>query len=418
MIHSHTRAPSLWRLGTCFGLLSAVALFGGSSTATAAATFDPYAGFTVEHNTNLFAVPAGSTANGALSGGDTLSTLVGGAEANWVAGRQRLYATLEARRTLYDRFSYLNHNEYLVNLGLSWKLLRIFDGTIDARQSHQIVVFADRTNVNTTLTTQTDRIVKATLDIAVSPVWLADGSVALHTADSPLPTAPAFSLREVTESAGIKYLGIANLSYGLEVNHVNGEYTGAPTNLAPGFLAGGGLDYKQDAAQFVANYLVTKVTTLNGAVGYTRRRLTARDDTVSGITGLLGYSRQLTGKTSVSLQFSRLINSYYNAGGSEIDTGGTFGVVWQTTPKLGVTLNLGRMHSTFEGQAIIQNDTQGRSDNSTNYGLELNYKPRQWVVIKAYGRHQVRDSNIELFNYSGNTYGIDVRFRKEKPKGA
>jgi hypothetical protein len=389
----------------CGGLLALTWVCGSARSASG---FDPYAAFMLEHNSNLFAVPSSkavSDPRGVPQLSDTLKTYLVGAESYWLVDRQRFFATLEGRRTYYDQFTDLNHNEYLVDLGLNWKLSKRFDGILEARQQRQIVSFTDRTV--TGLTTQTDKILKGSFNTALTPVWRLESQAESHTLDSPLQTAPDFSLREVSETIGLKYVGIANLAYGVEGSHAEGKYKGAP----------GAVDYRQNTAQFALKYAIGGLTNINAALGYTQRSLQGSSGKLSGVTGALGYARQLTGKTAVNVQFSRLVNSYYNAGSSEIDTGGTAGIVWQATPKLGVSVNYQHTRSVFEGQTLPNTNTQGRVDSSNYSSLELRYQPRLWVTLRPYVRRQIRDSNIGIFTFSGTVYGIEVRFRDEKPKG-
>lgn len=380
--------------------------------ARAEVNFDPYAGIVAEHNSNLFSVPDQNAVvdpKGNKTLADTTTSYLAGAVASFLYGRQELLATVEGRRSLYNEFTDLDHNEYLVDLGYKWKLFRTLDGLLDARESRQIVNFVERTT--TILTLQTDKAVKGTLNAHVTSDWLLEAGLATHRLDSPLldpplAYAPDFSLRETTESAGLKYVGVANLAYGLEISHVEGVYSGDP----------GAVDYNQNTAQLAAKYNVSGLTTLNAAAGYTRRLLQDNGGTVSGATGLLGYSRQLTGKTSVNLQFSRLLNSYYNAGSSEIDTGGSAGALWQATPKLSVALNYQRVHSQFLGQTLPNANIQGRVDTFNFASMDVIFQPRLWLSIHPYVKYQKRDSNLEnLFSFTGTLYGLEVRIKKPTP---
>ncbi len=372
--------------------------------------FDPYTGVDFEQNNNLFAVPTAYAVydpRGIPRMGDFVTTARVGAETDYQFDRQRVYSIFEGRYLDYEHFTDLNHAEYLANVGMDWKLLTIFDGLLDARQSKQIVQFAERTV--TTLTYVTDKMIKGTFNVAVTPDWRVETTGYSHRMDSPLQGAPDFALHETSEDLAIKYVGIANLSYGVDVQYLTGHYSGAPVAL--GFL-----DYTQTSENLTANYSVSGVTKLNAAVGYTQRTLQGTPTPLGGVTGTFGYLRQITGKTSVNLQFNRAVNSYFNAGSTEIDTSELGNVLWQATPKVSAGLTYQHMHSVFEGTAYFVADTQGRVDDINNGTLEIKYYPRRWLMIRPYVTRQVRNSTVPLFSFNDTIFGIEFLVRDSPTK--
>jgi hypothetical protein len=368
--------------------------------------FDPYVGVVVQNDSNLFAVPSEAPVNdphGVPRFSDTVATFKAGFDFNYLFDRQRLYATVEGRKVEYEHFTDLNHSEYLVNLGLAWKLTSRFDGLVDFRREKKIIAFADADL--TDLQIQTDQVLKGTFNVAVTPEWRLETQASLHTLDYPIAQSPDFRLQEGLEGIGIKYVGIANLAYGIEATHIDGNYLGVSHAS----------DYKQSTGQFAMKYTLKEVTRLNAAIGYTERAIQGTSTSISGVTGLVGYERQLTGKTSVNLLFQRAINSYYTAGSSEIDTGGTAGVAWQATPKLGLALSYQRVRSTFEGETLADALTLGRKDNSSYSSFELRYRPFRWFSIRPYIRRQVRTSNIQQFTYNDTSIGIEMLARRDQP---
>ncbi len=409
------RRPAPWILSR--GAVAAALQYAMASglapgAAVAKTIFDPYASITLEHDSNLFAVPdqnAVIDSAGVPSLSDTLTEYKAGFRAFWLFDRQRISAYLEGRELTYDKFSDLNHSEYNAEMNLDWKLGSIFDGVLLGQQQRQIVSFADRTTSQ--LTIQVDQIVRGTFNVAVTPVWRLETNGSIHNLSSPIQFSPDFALREVSSGFGIKYVGVADLSFGLEGEHVDGKFSGISAVLVNDDV----LNYKQNSAQFALNYAITGLDRINAAVGYTARDLQGVSQTVAGVTGAFGYQRQLTGKTTVNAQFTRAINSYFNAGSSEIDTGGSAGATWQATPKLNVALNYQRTHSVFEGQTLFNTITLGRTDNLSFYSLEINYHPLKWLIVRPYLRRQTRASDLAGFTYSGNIAGIEIRYDELKP---
>jgi hypothetical protein len=381
---------------SCFALLP---LLCGAAAAPADHIFDPYASVLVESDSNLFAVAPEFPVldpEGVPRLSDTVTTYKGGANLNYLFDLQRVYATFEGRELEYDRFTNLNHSEYLIDLGLAWKLTSRFDGIVDVRREKKIIAFADADV--TALEVQTDQLIEGTFNVAMTPEWRLETQANLHTLDYPIAGSPDLRLQEGLEGIGVKYIGIANLAYGIEGTHVDGGYEGVP----------GSQGYKQNTYQFAAKYRIAAVTQLNAAIGYTVRNIQGDPSSVSGVTGIFGYDRQLTGKTSLSLKVQRAVDSYYTAVSSEIDTSGSVSVNWQATPKISLALNYQRVHSVFEGESLQDALTSGRKDNASFSGIELRYQPLRWLLLRPYVRRQVRESNLNEFTYNNTELGIEL----------
>lgn len=392
-----------WRI-LCFIFI------GGISTAQEAPPlsshlFEPYIGAVVENSSNLFAVPpqlAVDDPHGVPRSSDTVSTYRGGSNFNYMFDLQRLYGTFEARRLEYDRFTNLNHSEYLIDLGLAWKLTSRFDGLVDFHREKKIIAFGDADV--TQLEIQTDQVVRGTFNVAVMPEWRLETQASLHTLDYPIAQSPDYRLREGLERIGVKYVGVANLAYGIEGIHIDGNYQGVV----------GAADYKQNTAQLAMTYKIKNVTHLSAAVGYTDRSIEGSPTSVSGVTGEFGYDRQITGKTRIYAQVQRLINSYYTAGSSEIDTSVTVGANWQATPKLGATIYYEYVRSTFEGATLQDSLTLGRKDSASYSGFEIKYQALRWLSVRPYIKRQVRTSSIPQLTYNDTLLGVELLVKRNQ----
>jgi hypothetical protein len=158
-------------------------------------------------------------------------------------------------------------------------------------------------------------------------------------------------------------------------------------------------------------YVINGLSSFNGALGYTRRNQSGDEDSVGTVTGLFRYTRQLTGKTSVTAQAQRAVYSYAASAGSEIDTTGSVEANWQATYKLGVGLKYAYTRSTYVGQAIqaIPGSTvTGRLDHSPAETVNVTYQALRNLQIKAYFNAQSRSSNVYQDTYHDDTVGIQV----------
>jgi len=168
--------------------------------------------------------------------------------------------------------------------------------------------------------------------------------------------------------------------------------------------------YTQNSGEFKLNYAVSGSSKLNAGIGYTRRVQSGNEGSVSGVTGELGYNRQLTGKTSLNVQLIRAVNSYVASGGSEIDTTASVGLVWQATYKVGVNLDGSYTRSAFVGQAIPNSVANGRVDRSKAATLSVKYQALRRLQLRGYLKSQSRSSAVNEFDYNDTIIGVEVKW--------
>jgi hypothetical protein len=383
-----------------FGILAAETSYGGS-------VFLPYASEQYEHNSNVFALPNSAAAvafNGDPRLGDSDLKTVAGFEEDYLWDRQRLYGTLEGRYFRYDHFDELSHYEYLAKAGLDWKLLSAFDGTFLGSFERYMAPFANR-DTQTALAVNLERHGIGKFNFHISPEWRLETSVDYHDLDAPIQGFPNYGLTETTGLVALKYLGFSNLTYGVSADYIDGKYRNAP-------LIG---TYNQTDVDLTAAYAATGLSTFDGSVGHTERNQDLNQGNVSAITGALGYSRRFSGKTSIRVGYTRAVNSYIGAGGSELDSTLNAMFNYQATFKTGLSFGVSEIWSKFTGQTIPGSDVLGRRDRSPAATFKLNYQATRWMLIQPYASYSRRSSNFELYNYSGTIIGIEVLAKKPAP---
>ena len=383
------------------GSVASTSAFGGS-------TFLPYASEQYEHNSNVFALPNSSAAAAANGGDQTLGDsdlrTVAGFEEDYLWDRQRLYATAEGRYIKYDHFDELTHYEYLAKAGLDWKLLSAFDGTFLGSFERYMASFANR-DTQTALAINLERHAIGKFNFHISPEWRLETSVDYHDLDAPIQGFPNYGLTETTGLVALKYLGFSNLTYGVSADYIDGKYRNAP-------LIG---TYNQTDIDLTAAYAATGLSTFDGAVGHTERDQDLNQGNVSAVTGKLGYTRRFSGKTSIRVGYTRAVNSYIGAGGSELDSTVDAAFNYQATYKTGLALGISETWSQFTGQTIPGTDVLGRRDRSPAATFKLNYQATRWLLVQPYANYARRSSNVELYSYSGTIIGIEVLAKKPAP---
>jgi hypothetical protein len=363
----------------------------------AAVSVDTSATARYEYNSNVFDLQGGYPVPGTtdFQRSDSLYTYGAALDVNYLWDQQKFFAALSTTDFRYDHFTELNHNEYNLDGGLNWKLGRILDGTLEVLRNRTMVAFTNVENAQFAL--QTEQRESAKVGVAFTPDWRIEGSGYYRTIDQVFVGSPNIDLTESFGQAALKYVGRAGLTAGLSGGYTAGNYTGASAALNP--------SYTQTSIAFVANYEPTGRSTLNGTMGYSDRTSASQVNSISGFTGELDYVSQLTVKTSVKAQISRLITSYVNSASSEIDSIAALNLRWQATYKLGVLAGYSWTYRELpkQGNAPVGSD---RIDHLQYASVNLDYEPLRWLSIAPYINVQTRSSNFVGGNFNATVYGV------------
>lgn len=353
-----------------------------------------------EYNSNIFAVPPGDpllVAQGDLQRSDTTSTLVGGVVFNGTWGLQKLTAKFEGREVYYGHYTQLNHSEYLGDLDFHWTFNSRLDGDFDVRRDHSMAAFMDRETTQLEVDTTQDAI--ANLNFKFASDFRLEAGFTNHDVETPLQGYPDAKVLENTQRLAVRYLGVSNLSFGIEGSRLEGRFSGS---IDPS-------TYDQDNEDFVFTYAAGSFSKINGSIGYSSRKDDISNVTTSGVTGAIGFSRQLTGKTSINGEVRRAINIFVVGGGSEIDTSESLGANWEATSHITVTGNVGHIHSVYGQQAVTDMVDEGRTDQYSFVSLSVSYQIFRWLSLRPYGRYETRHSNKAEFTYDGSIVGVELR---------
>jgi hypothetical protein len=402
-----------------FGLVFCAALAALTLPLQANAQFTGKASATGQYETdsNVFDLPSGVPPPGGNDAprGDTFFAYGAQMDGNYSLGRQELYVTANTREYDYQRYTFLDHDDYRLDGGLNWKLGGLFDGKFDVARSHSMVPFYNLSGSIPTLSLVTEQKETVQVGLLLNPNWKVETSAYTSKSDQPVPDAPKLQLTQNAGTAAIDYLGIAGLTSGLTAGYLSGNYSG----LTPGYLSGdytgvaGAADssfgqstaaFTQSTAGFFAKYKLSR-TTVDGQIGYSRRASDIAFDNTSGVTGLLDFTDQLTPKTSFTAKIDRTINSYLLNAGSEIDTEIAASFTWQATYKLSVSPGYSFAYRNFPGQG---NNPVGsdRVDIQEIVTLDIDYRPQSWLLIRPYANVQTRRSTYIGGHYSASIFGV------------
>ena len=375
----------------------------------AAVSVDASATARYEYNSNVYDLQGGYAVPGTTDyqHSDRLYTYGAALNANYLWDQQKLFAVLSTTNFRYDQFTQLDHNEYYLDGGLNWKLGRELDGTLEVLRNRTMVAFTNVQNAQFVL--QTEQRESAKVGFGISPDWRVEGSGYYRTVDQSFFGAPNIDLEESFGQMAVKYMGLAGLTSGLSASYAVGNYTGASAASNP--------SYRQTGAALVATYEPTGRSKFNGAVGYSDRTSGSSANAISGFTGELDYTNQLTGKTSMQVQLSRLINSYIANVSSEIDSIAALNVRWQATYKILVVGAYSWTYRDLPGQGNAPVGSE-RIDRLQYTSLGVEYEPVRWLSIRPYINVQTRSSNFIGGNFNATAYGLyfTVKWQNQAPQ--
>jgi Putative beta-barrel porin 2 len=395
------------QLGLWLGSTSLALLWHG--TAHSQSLVQPYAEAGYQYDSNLFALPADITILGYPAGtkeSDSTYKVVGGVHSDLHWALQDLTVDVEGRKFDYDNHTYLDHYEWLLSGKYSWVATSFLDGTLAVREERLLEPFTQQ--VSTVIGLETDKSADASVRIGLQPRWHLDLEVKPHELEAPQPNLPNFRLRETTSTLTLDWQVVSKLTVGADANYVQGGYYGGPTTLP----------YRENSQNLTLKYVATGLSTLNAAFGRSAfDTSTAQGGNTSASTGTVGYTRNLTGKTSITIQFTRALDTYIAAGNSSLDTSGLVTVDWSATRKISVALTGSETHSQFAGKPVVAVYPVGLKDHYFTGELNLTYQATTWLSAQLYGQYQTRTANSPFFTFNDKTIGFQLRTQFGVPVG-
>jgi len=373
-----------------------------SGRAIAEPTWTPYASAQAEYNSNLFDLSGADQAlaeNGDSQLSDIAQRYLAGVDLRLPLGGQLLRASVEGRRFEFVHFSRLDHNEYLLTGGLDWRWNNSLDSTLAYRQEQRMASFADRSA--TDLALETEHIGSGSLNLDIDPEWRLETGVRTHELDSPLPDAPDFKLTENAVHAALEYQLAEAVAAGVYAEYLDGQFDGVADAAS----------FQQKLIALTANYAVADLENFRGQLGYTLRHDNSGEaNTLTALTGMLDYHRQLSGKTTAGVQLFRRVDSYVGGASAEQNTGVDTNLVWLATAIMSLSADYQWFESRFS-QAVSAESGPARKDHGQILNLRLAYQMTPWLALRPYFEYQLRSSNIETDNFHAAIAGIELRAR-------
>lgn len=369
--------------------------------AFAEATLVPYVSSTTSYDSNLYRVqtraqvPQGP--NRAKS--DLIFTNSAGLDSAYTWSQQRLYALAEGTRYDYLNNSDLGQNAFRLQGGLDWSLFGRVKGSLTAANSRSSSSFA---NANTTvLNSQRTRTFGASTNFLVTNDVRFTGTYTNNVQRLPALTATDLRLEENTSTAALDYLGINRWTVGLLGRYSFGDYSGT----------GIGSSFDQYSGSATLGYEISGLSKFRFAAGYTTREDAIRGGKTSGFTGAIGYSRELTGKTSVNVDLSRSVDSFVAGDNSVVSISVYGGLNWEATAKLKSTLSYNYVRSDYRSSPGTVTVFTGRRDDVHMIKLAAGYEALRWLTVTPAFGYDRRTTTIGGFDFDSAQASLQLTAR-------
>src|SRR5258707_8621159 len=335
-----------------------------------------------EYYSNVFYLAPGVTSPGDPHSdpSDTFLTAGGKFVVADLWQQQKVYLSLQGSDVRYNRFTQLDHSDYNVDGGWIWALGGNWDGQLQVTRLRSQVPFTYL--VSTQLFLQTEQRETASANFRFNSDWRIEGIGYTRQVDLPQLQAPNLRLTESSGQVALKYTGISRTTAGVLAAYGTGNYDNTGLLSA---LAGFPPTYHQTTFGLISTYSVSGLTSLQGQLGYTRRVTPNPAADQSGVTGDLHYTRALTAKTSIDLEFSRQLQSYIAGVGSELDSKVNLQARWEATYKIAVLAGYTFIYRQLPNQGFVAGTNRLHHLQSAN--LEVDYTVRPWLALKPNVRY-------------------------------
>lgn len=259
----------------------------------------------VMHDNNLLRLGGGQVAPEGFSRADTVSTTSLQGSLDQGFGRQRLGASLSLRNSRYSGNSVFNNQGYTGYVGLDWSTINRISGNLSASanrslssfNSYEIGLLRQRNYENT-------RGVNASVSVGLVTQYSLEAGLGHREVTNTLDL-PALQSRNFTQDSGtlgLRWRPSGATSMALQMRQVRGRYP--KYRLVDGEFQPD--TFRENGVDLIASLQASGASSFDFRLGnsHTRYDLNAQRN-FSGVTGLLAWNWQPTGKLRTAVRLSR-----------------------------------------------------------------------------------------------------------------
>ena len=355
-------------------------------------------GQTLEHDSNIFRLPASSSRQADTYGVTTL-----GMKLDKRYGLQRVELDVNAQDYRYKNNAPLDFTAINYAAAWRWSLTPRLIGNVTGDRSEYIdnTSLVQSTGVVNHRTENSKRV-DGEYEIGSAVRLL--GGVFDRSVRNSVAVSAVSDITVAGGEVGAKYVFPSGNGWAYRYRKGNGEYAGLPVTTLPS------RQFSDVEHELSFDWSSSGGTSVQGRVAHLARK---RDETAgsefSGVVGRVNVNWIVTGKTRIdagvireisSYQPSAIIPSYFVGGRIYISP------VWNPTEKTAVRLRLDQGLRYYKGG--LESGFSGRRDTLSQDGVSFEWEPRRNVKLMASVAYDKRRSNIQNIDYKANLLGLSA----------
>jgi Putative beta-barrel porin 2 len=338
---------------------------------------------------------------------DYINSPGAGLDDQWAFGKQVVNLELRVDDNLYAQNTGLNNVSTDDRLRWNWGLGGTLSGQVGVNFMRALASFVNTDVYTRNVYQRTDYF--ATGRYQVGPHWAIYGGVLASDFSLAESATQGNDSRQKSIDGGFDFVTDVDDTIGIDYRYTDAHYPNEINLDNTLFLP----DYTEDRARFVIKHSFSDKTAIDVGVGYMKRDYSnSQIGSFSGPTwrGALGW--QPTQKTQVIVATWRNLqayltdqSNYYRATGESISP------VWNATEKITVSVLLSHENQNYIGSTEPVPGQPSERDTVYAEVATISYLAIRSLTIEASYRHENRDSNLPLREYSDELASVGVRFQ-------
>jgi exopolysaccharide biosynthesis operon protein EpsL len=390
-----------------------LAMFGVSNECIAISslddTFRPFVTSSILYDSNLLRMsknidPVAVT--GKKSTSELMKQVAAGFDIDWIIGRQKIIIDTNFNQNWYQNFTGLDYFGWDNSVKWKWEVGNNLQGEVSYDNKEALGSFSQLNGL--------------VANLYNNQKYLANGSYLFHPRGKVkfLVSRTDYIFDDSSRAAGnliedagdfeLQYLTATGGYYGLHIEVAKGQYPQRP------FLSTSTLDNAYSRLSYEFNWdwrTVDRKVQIEGAAGYNQQNyahLSLRD--YGNTTGKLKFIWVISEKTLVDLTLKRQITQSSNINSSFIQLQGAyFNPKWMPTPKIDIVIPIYYYQQVYLGETGFNVPIPQQVNNTSGIGLNLTYKPLDYVNLGAVLNYEKRDSNIMSRAYETRSIGVNLQ---------
>ncbi len=368
-------------------------------------TIKPYAAFNMLYDSNFLRVADNapvSFTGGKSDKSEFIKQAVAGFDMDWTVSRQHIIIKANASQNWFQNFTSLNYTGWNAQAQWNWQIGNELNGEIGYTNIQTLGSYDYLNSLVNNL--QNNRSYFANAGYLFHP----NGKIKFGVFETELQyddiSRQINNNIEDNAEFNLQYLSPTNSMFGVRVLATNGQY---PQRQ---FTPGNPLDNLYTRMNYAVtwDWHASTKTRLDGSLGYTQQdyaHISAND--FSGITARLNLEWKASDITLLTLSARREINQYSSLTSNFLLAQGVwFNLSWQPYQKITLMLPISYQQQQFLGSIGVNSQ---EIDYVGNIGINLMYKPVEYISIGLALKSEKRDSNNPLRNYTTQSAGLNLQ---------